>query len=75
MTARKAEELHLEGNDNKAVQSHMRNWMAGVQGKEQVIAPARMGQQAAIGGHLATLSFKNQKKVMWDEAAGKVHFA
>jgi predicted dehydrogenase len=75
VTARKAEEVHLEGNDNKAVQSHMRNWMAGVQGKEQVIAPTRMGQQAAIGGHLATLSFKNQKKVLWDEAAEKCSFA
>ena len=73
--ARKAEEVHLEGNDNKAVQSHMRNWMAGVQGKEQVIAPTRMGQQAAIGGHLATLSFKNQKKVLWDEATEKCSFA
>jgi len=73
--ARKPEELYLEGNDNKAVESHMRNWMAGVLGKEQVIAPTRMGQQAAIGGHLATLSFKNQKKVLWDEATEKCSFA
>jgi predicted dehydrogenase len=73
--AREPEKLDLEGNDNKAVQSHMRNWMAGVVGKEQVIAPARMGQQAAIGGHLATLSFKNQKKVLWDDAGQKCSFA
>ena len=34
-----------------------------------------IGQQAAISGHMATISFKNQKKVIWDEAANKVHFA
>jgi predicted dehydrogenase len=73
--ARKPEEIHLEGNDNKAVQAHMKNWMEGVTGQGQVIAPARLGQQAAIGGHLATLSFKNQKKVLWDDAARKYSFA
>ncbi len=73
--SRKPEELHFEGNDNKAVQAHMRNWMDGVVGKAPVIAPARMGQQAAIGGHLATLSYKNQKKVLWDETARKYSFA
>jgi hypothetical protein len=46
-----------------------------VLGKEQPIAPVRMGQQAAIGGHLATLSYKNGKKVLWDDAAQKYSFA
>ena len=44
-------------------------------GKEQVIAPPPVGQQAAISGHMATLSYKNQKKAVWDESAQKVHFA
>ena len=39
------------------------------------IAPPPVGQQAAISGHLATLSFKNQKKAIWDDAAKKVRFA
>jgi hypothetical protein len=33
-----------------------------------------VGQQAAISGHLATLSFKANKKVSWDDKARKYHF-
>ena len=55
--------------------NHFRNFIQSVLGKEQVIAPPTVGQQAAISGHMATLSFKNQKKSIWDEAAQKVHFA
>lgn len=73
--ARKTEEVHLLGNDNKAVQAHIRNWLEAVQGKGKVIAPAEMGQQAAIGGHLATLSYKHNKKVLWDDATQKYSFS
>ena len=73
--ARKPYEEHKLGNDNLAVQSHIRNLMEAIQGQGQVIAPTRLGQQAAIGGHLATLSFKNQKKVLWDDASQKYSFA
>jgi hypothetical protein len=45
-----------------------------VLGKEKVIAPPPVGQQAAIGGHMATLSYKNQKKIIWDDPAKKYHF-
>lgn len=72
---RKPVQLNLEGNDNKAVQAHIRNWLEAVHGQGKVIAPPRKGQEAAIGGHLATLSFKNQKKVLWDEAGQKYSFA
>ena len=41
---------------------------------EQVIAPPEVGQQAAISGHMATLSYRTQKKVVWDAAANKHHF-
>ena len=34
-----------------------------------MIAPPTAGQQAAISGHMATLSFKNNKKVYWDTKA------
>jgi hypothetical protein len=34
-----------------------------------------VGQEAAISGHLATLSFRNNKKILWDEQARKYHFA
>jgi predicted dehydrogenase len=55
--------------------NHFRNFIMSVLGKEQPIAPPPIGQQAAISGHMATLSFKNQKKAIWDEAAQKVRFA
>ncbi|HEX4807783.1 MAG TPA: Gfo/Idh/MocA family oxidoreductase [Bryobacteraceae bacterium] len=75
VTARNPYEEHKPGNDNLAVQAHIRNWMQSIHGQGEPIAPARMGQQAAIGGHLATLSFKNQKKVLWDDASQKYSFA
>ena len=73
--ARKASQISIPKNDNIAVQSHIHNFLMSTLGKEQPIAPVRMGQQAAIGGHLATLSFKSGKKVLWDDAAQKCSYA
>jgi hypothetical protein len=71
--------LHLNGQKDfgevDGVQGHFKNFIAAIQGKEKVIAPPTVGQQAAISGHMATLSYKNQKKVIWDESANKYHFA
>jgi hypothetical protein len=39
------------------------------------IAPLTISQQAVISGHMATISFKNQKRVTWDEAAAQVRLA
>jgi predicted dehydrogenase len=55
--------------------NHFRNFIMSVLGKEQPIAPPPVGQQAAISGHMATLSYKNQKKVVWDEPSSKYRFA
>jgi len=41
----------------------------------QPLPYAEVGQQAAISGHMATLSFRNQKKIVWDEPTSKYHFA
>jgi len=71
--------LHLNGQKDfgevDGVQGHFKNFIASIQGKEKPIAPPPVGQQAAISGHMATLSYKNQKKVVWDESANKYHFA
>ena len=71
--------IHLNGRQDfqeaDGVNNHFRNFIMSVKGSEKVIAPPSVGQQAAISGHMATLSFKNQKKVVWDEAANKYHFA
>src|SRR5690349_9730520 len=71
--------IHINGlqeyKESDGAINHFRNFINSVLGKEQVIAPPPVGQQAAISGHMATLSYKNQKKVTWDESANKYHFA
>ena len=69
--ARKAERIEMPGNDNKAVEAHVRNLMESIQGKATLTTPPKMGQQAAIGGHLATMSLKTNKKILWDERTQK----
>ena len=55
--------------------NHIHNFIEAVRGNEKVIAPPEAGQQAAISGHMATLSFKNNKKVYWDTKSEKVHYS
>ena len=74
IAARKEIHLEIPNNDNTAVQAHVRNFLQAVLGKAKVIAPPQIGQEAAIGGHMATLSYRNSKKVLWDEKAKKHSF-
>ena len=74
VAARKELSVSLPGNDNLAVQDHVKNFILGVLGKEKVIAPVSIGQQAAISGHMATLAFKSKKMVVWDAKANKVQY-
>jgi predicted dehydrogenase len=71
---RKEMSIALPGNDAKAVQAHVRNFIEAVQGRAKAIAPVEVGQQAAIGGHMATLSFVHGRKILWDDLAQKYHF-
>jgi predicted dehydrogenase len=71
---RKEMKVELPGNDNLAVEAHLRNLILAVQGKAELVAPVEIGQQAAISGHMATLSLRNGKKVVWDETARKHSF-
>ncbi len=75
IAARKEESIDLPGNDVNAVQSHVRNFVEAIQGKAKLVAPIEMGQQAAIGGHMATLSLRNNKKVLWDTKTQKYRFS
>ncbi len=72
---RKEVHILLPGNDNRAVEAHIRNLFEAIQGKAQIVAPPRIGQQAAISGHLATLSYRNNKKAMWDDEARSYSFS
>lgn len=74
VAARKEVKLYLPNNDHPAVEAHIRNWIRAIRGEEKVIAPVEIGQQAAISGHMATLSFKNEKKIVWDDGTRKYRF-
>jgi len=71
--------IHLNGRqdfgESDGAINHFRNFIQAILGKEQVIAPPPVGQQAAISGHMATLSFKNGKKIIWDDPTNNYHFA
>ncbi len=72
------QEVHLDYlkdfNQPDATEAHIKNFIDAVQGKAKAIAPARAGQIAAIPGHMATLSYKNNKKIYWDPKTEKCHF-
>jgi len=75
VAARQKVSIELAGNDNKAVEAHITNLIEAVQGKTKVIADPVIRQQAAISGHMATLSFRANKKVIWDDNAAKWRYA
>ncbi|MFN7925017.1 MAG: Gfo/Idh/MocA family oxidoreductase [Bryobacteraceae bacterium] len=74
LSTRKEMKIDLPGNDNLAVEAHLRNLVEAVQGKATLVAPPEVGQQAAIPGHMATLSIRNNKRVVWDDKTRKVSF-
>lgn len=74
VAARKEFVEEKPGNDVPAVQNHTANFIRAVMGKEKVIAPVEVGQQAAVSGHLATLSLRAGKKVLWDSKTQKYRF-
>jgi predicted dehydrogenase len=74
VAARKEFVEEKPGNDVPAVQNHTANFIRAVMGKEKVIAPVEVGQQAAVSGHLATLSLRANKKVLWDSKTQKYRF-
>ena len=71
-------EIHLNGlkdfQEQDGAINHFRNFIEAVQGKGTVVAPPTAGQEAAISGHMATLSFKHGKKITWDNKAEKYQF-
>ena len=71
--------IHLNGKadfgEADGVNNHFRNFIQSVLGNEKVIAPPTVGQQAAISGHMATLAFRHQKMIVWDDDAGGYRFS
>jgi predicted dehydrogenase len=75
VAARKETRIELPGNDNNAVEAHVKNWIEAIRGTEKVIASVHVGQQAAISGHLATLSLRNRKMALWDDKKQTYRYA
>ena len=73
VAAREELSMALPGNDAKSVEEHIHNFFEAVRGREKVIAPLDAGQRANISGHLATLSFRGNRKVYWDEKTRQYH--
>jgi predicted dehydrogenase len=73
--ARKELTLTIPGNDNLAVEAHVRNFFNSIRGTEKPIAPPQAGYEAAIPGFLSVMSYRQGKKVLWDAAADKYSFA
>ena len=74
VAARKVLKMYLTKNDNLAVESHIRNWIKSIRGQAQLVAPVETGQEAAISGHMATLSFKHRKMILWHRPARNYSF-
>ena len=74
-----APEMHFDGQKDfgqgNPTLEHLRNFVDAVLGKEELNCPAIVGHQAAVTGHLATLSYRNNKKVYWDNEEGRYHFS
>jgi predicted dehydrogenase len=71
--------VHLNGQTDfkeaDGVNNHFKNFIASIKGTEKPIAPPPVGQEAAISGHMATLSYKAGRRILWDDAARKYRFA
>jgi len=74
IAARQEVHMDLPGNDNKAVEAHIHNFLEAIRGNAKVIAPPEIGQQAAISGHMATLSYRSSKKVLWNDSTRKISY-
>jgi predicted dehydrogenase len=70
----KAGTIKSDFQEVDGVQGHFKNFIASIKGAEKPMAPPPIGQEAAIGGHMATLSYRNNKMVLWEEAARKYRF-
>jgi predicted dehydrogenase len=73
--ARKEMSVTIPGNDNLAVEAHLRNFLNSIAGTEKPIAPVQAGYEAVVLGLLSVVSYRQGKKVLWDAKADKYSFA
>ena len=72
-------EMHFNGQKDfgqgNPTNEHLKNFIDAVKSDVPLNCPVELGHEAAVTGHLATLSFRNEKKVYWDQKNGKYRFA
>lgn len=54
---------------------HLKNWVDAIKGTDELNCPAILGHEAAVTGHLATMSYRHEKKVYWDHDGRSYRFA
>jgi predicted dehydrogenase len=60
-----------DGEDTKGKthdQGHMQNWVDCIRTRKQPNAPAEVGYRSAIAVHMANLSYKNKRRITFEEA-------
>ncbi len=72
-------EIHLNATRDfgqaNPTNDHIKNFIEAVKYNKPLHCDARTGHEAAVTGHLATLSFRRDKKVFWDADAQKYRFS
>ncbi len=71
-------ELHFDAradfNESNSTNDHLKNFIDAIAHGAELNCPVQTGHEAAVTGHLATLSLRSNKKVYWNQAAGTYHF-
>jgi hypothetical protein len=71
-------ELHFNAakdfGQGNPTNEHLKNFIDAIKHNAPLACDALTGHQAAVTGHLATLSYRNEKKAYWDNASGKYRF-
>ena len=61
-------------NESNSTNDHLKNFIDAIAHGAELNCPAKLGHEAAVTGHLATLSLRSNKKVYWNQAEGTYHF-
>ena len=60
-----------QGNPTNA---HLKNFIDAIKGTAELNCPVQTGHEAAVTGHLATMSYRKEKKVFWDQENQRYYF-
>ena len=71
-------EMHFDArkdfNESNSTNDHLKNFVDAIVHGKELNCPAQLGHEAAVTGHLATMSLRSNKKVYWNQREGTYHF-